>query len=391
MEYKYQRPVAIDLFCGAGGFSCGIEQAGFNVALAIDKDAIHCATYKYNNPHSKILNADIAKLTGEQIKRLVPVPIDLVIGSPPCQGFSIMGHRNIEDTRNQSIYDFRRLIDEIKPLYFLIENVPGMCQGYYKQGFHEYLDSFKLLGYNISFNVFKCELFGIPQKRRRLFILGIHHRAKNVSLPCPPYKIYSVQDAIQDLPDAGSFKCLWNTDSVSTELKPPSPYSKELRQPQQHLNFPRIFDPNLLTSSKLTNHHKQTIARFKQTIQGEKEPVSRLIKLDPDGFSPTLRAGTPALNGSHTAPRPIHYDYPRCITVREAARIHSFPDWYRFHITKWHGFRQVGNSVPPKIAYYLGREISQVIAPYIKPPENYIALGNTKLLRFTQTQAIKYF
>ncbi|MFM6055520.1 MAG: DNA cytosine methyltransferase, partial [Sphaerospermopsis kisseleviana] len=117
---------------------------------------------------------------------------------------------------------------------------------------------------------------------------------------------------------------------------------------------------HILTSSLRTKHSPASEERFASTPHGKNEPISRFYKLDPDGLCNTLRAGTASNKGAFTSPRPIHPFTPRCITVREAARLHSFPDWFRFHPTKWHGFRQIGNSVPPLLAQAVAAEIIKV-------------------------------
>lgn len=131
--------------------------------------------------------------------------------------------------------------------------------------------------------------------------------------------------------------------------------------------------------------------RFASTPHGRIEPISRFLKLDPQGLCNTLRAGTATERGAFTSPRPIHPKTPRCITVREAARLHSYPDWFRFHITKWHGFRQVGNSVPPLLARAIGGAI--ITALGIKPtkPDRVLALGDKSLLSMSVSAAADYY
>ncbi len=122
-------------------------------------------------------------------------------------------------------------------------------------------------------------------------------------------------------------------------------------------------DRSLLTSSTRTVHSPASIERFRTVANGQLEKISHFLKLDPDGICNTLRAGTPSNRGAFTAPRPIHPSAPRCITVREAARLHSYPDWFRFHSTKWHGFRQIGNSVPPLLARSVAQQMLRKDTP----------------------------
>jgi DNA (cytosine-5)-methyltransferase 1 len=127
--------------------------------------------------------------------------------------------------------------------------------------------------------------------------------------------------------------------------------------------------------------------RFAATAHGDTEPVSRFLKLDPDGVSNTLRAGTASDRGAFTSPRPIHPYSPRCITVREAARLHSYPDWFRFHVTKWHGFRQIGNSVPPLLARAVAAQVREALDATPSRPSAAQSLGDHALLRLDMTEA----
>ena len=147
----------------------------------------------------------------------------------------------------------------------------------------------------------------------------------------------------------------------------------------------------MLTSSISTVHNPTSIARFRSTANGEIDKISRFFKLDPNGICNTLRAGTPSNRGAFTAPRPIHPEQPRCITVREAARLHSYPDWFRFHSTKWHGFRQIGNSVPPLLARAVAHQLREVIGVNPNKPQTMISLMNDELLRLKMVKAAEKY
>jgi DNA (cytosine-5)-methyltransferase 1 len=164
----------------------------------------------------------------------------------------------------------------------------------------------------------------------------------------------TVWEALSDLPEADNYEELLIRDWVEAEFDKPSQYAKLLRQTTEKGRL-----CNLLTSSMRTVHGPLSQNRFKATAPGETEPVSRFLKLDPDGVCNTIRAGTASDRGAFNSPRPIHPFSPRCITVREAARLHSYPDWFRFHVTKWHGFRQVGNSVPPLLGQAVASKIME--------------------------------
>jgi DNA (cytosine-5)-methyltransferase 1 len=151
--------------------------------------------------------------------------------------------------------------------------------------------------------------------------------------------------------------------------------------------YPRKWDKNILTGNHRTQHTQPAIKRFKDALPGKSEPVSRFHKLNPQGLCNTLRAGTPSNRGAYTSPRPIHPVEPRCITVREAARLHSYPDWFRFHVTKWHGFRQIGNSVPPLLAQAVAAEMIRVLGIAPISPSVPMLLENPELLKLPMSAA----
>lgn len=174
----------------------------------------------------------------------------------------------------------------------------------------------------------------------------------------------NVWDAISDLPRVDDYAYLLKTDGYRGELGKPSEYASVLRgelSDDQDKSEKRSRNGNDLGGCLRTAHTKETIRRFRATEPGSSEPVSRYYRLSKGGLSPTIRAGTGPAQGSFMAARPIHPVDDRCITVREAARLHSFPDWFSFHPTKWHGFRQIGNSVPPRLARAIAQSIARAL------------------------------
>src|ERR1041385_3261010 len=146
------RPIAVDLFAGAGGLSLGFEQAGFDIAAAVEWDPIHCAAHKLNFPYSAIICADLRTLTGESIRKASGIgrrAIDVVIGGPPCQGFSLIGHRVLDDPRNSLVLHFSRIVEELRPRAFVMENVPGMVTGGHTQVLEETIARFRKAGYRV--------------------------------------------------------------------------------------------------------------------------------------------------------------------------------------------------------------------------------------------------
>jgi len=416
-----RRPVAVDLFAGAGGFSLGIEQAGFDVLVAVEHDPVHACTYAFNFPLTKVLCTDVATITAQMItdaakeswlahhnpqtrtRTYTPSQIDLIFGGPPCQGFSMMGKRLFNDDRNSLVFHFYRLVIELAPRYFVMENVPGMSVGEHRLWLKQLKNQFEAAGYSVRVQILNAAHFGVPQKRHRLFVVGAQQGVLPAFLPkTPVITPVTVRDALADLPDLETFPQLETTDELllnESQLldieQKASCYAQILRshpsQDRRNLSYPRLWNRQLLTSSMQTQHSEETRNRFAETKSNQIEKISHLRRLDFDGMSYTLRAGTGYGRGSHTSPRPIHPTFPRVISVREAARLHSFPDWFRLHQTKWHGFRQVGNSVPPLLARAVGEKIVEALCVTPLVPKATLPLGDTELIRFEPTQARDYW
>lgn len=406
------RPIAIDLFAGAGGMSLGFEQAGFDVAAAVEVDPVHAATHEFNFPKTKILARSVEGLSGDEIRHVAGIggqPISCIFGGAPCQGFSLIGHRILDDPRNHLVRQFVRIVAELNPGSFVFENVKGLTVGKHKRFLQELIEAFGAVGYEVQlpWQVLNSAHFGVPQFRERLFLIGVRNGQRLPSYPSPittpadgrkpvdglPASP-SVEDAIGDLPNADDFQSLTASDTVrTTRYGSPSAYASELRcltNSAWHYGDIREWSPEVLTSSARTNHSEISRRRFSETLPGEVEPISRFYRLSGKGISNTLRAGTDGARGAFTSPRPIHYKHPRCITVREMARLHGFPDWFRFNVTKWHGARQIGNAVPPPLAKAVAIEVAHALE--IAPSKGeMIALGDDRLLHFDMSQAAAYF
>jgi DNA (cytosine-5)-methyltransferase 1 len=362
------KPKAIDLFCGAGGMSLGFEEAGFNVIGAIDIEQNNKEIYSKNFPDCNVWCADLSTLSGKEIMQetgLLGEPVDVLFGGPPCQGFSLIGRRVPHDPRNALLHDFARLVIELSPRYFVVENVNGILLGDAKKSLDRFVAIVEEAGYDLvkPIQLLDAAEFGVPQRRRRVFLLGYLAGSTAPEYPKPISRVDrpTVWDAIGDLPKISEHDYLFCADEYFGSLgRRPSAYAKilrgEVRDPQNKSAMHRT-NCNGLGGCLRTLHTSETVKRFKSTKQGQTETVSRFYRLAKNGVAPTLRAGTGADQGSFMAPRPIHPFQHRCITVREGARLQSFPDWFRFHPTKWHGFRQVGNSVPPRLARAVARSV----------------------------------
>lgn len=416
---SHRRPIAVDLFAGAGGMTLGFEQAGFDVLAAVELDPIHASVHEYNFPFWTTICRSVTQTTAREIREQSAIgdrDIDVVFGGPPCQGFSLIGKRDLSDDRNSLVFNFLRLVIDLQPKFFVMENVRGITLGKQKRILQQIIAEFQTHGYQVvqKPQVLNAANFGVPQNRQRLFLLGCCQglnlpkypqlqtnsnfkldrtnkiRVADNNLPHAP----TVAEAIGDLPEANQFPELELRDWVVAEHGRPSWYAKKLRDSaavDDNYAYGRLYNRELLTCSRRTKHTAQTIARFARTIPGKSDRISHFHRLDSNGLSITLRAGTASNRGAFTSPRPIHPVTPRCITVREAARLHSYPDWFMFHATKWHGFRQIGNSVPPSLAQAVAREILRAlrIIP-IKPCQQY-TLAQTELLQFKMSQAEKYY
>ena len=408
------RPIGIDLFAGAGGMSLGFEQAGFDIVAAVEIDPVHCAAHKFNFPHCTIMPRSVVGLTGSEIRLAAGIGqrlVDVVFGGAPCQGFSMIGQRAIDDPRNSLVRDFLRIVAELDAKCFVFENVKGLTLGQHKKFLEEIVSSANDMGYDVQlpWKVLNAANFGTPQNRERLILFGSKRQSQLPEYPSPTTRpagkanksnselpiCPTTFEAIGDLPDADSFEELVKSDVVKVrKWGKPGIYASEMKcltNDAWHYGYVRDWNPSLLTSSARSVHSDISKRRFSETAEGETEPVSRFYKLAANGISNTLRAGTDGARGAFTSPRPIHYKLDRCVTVREMARLHGYPDWFRFNETKWHGARQIGNSVPPPLARAVAAQVMKALSIKPQRPFECIDLGSVDLLGFNVTNAAKYF
>ncbi|AFZ36111.1 DNA-cytosine methyltransferase [Stanieria cyanosphaera PCC 7437] len=399
------RPIAIDLFSGCGGMSLGLEAAGFDIAASVEIDPIHCLVHHYNFPYGVTICQDISQLSSQELLNSITHKgfnrnIDLIAGGPPCQGFSQIGKRQLDDPRNQLVFEYLRIVSEVKPKYFIFENVPGMATGKHQHFLNELITEFAKSDYSVvqPIKVLDASLYGAPQKRKRLILIGYRK-----DLPKPKYPAYThgdnnlqplntVSSAIGDLSNISVFiGDDWGIDAQKLDY---SQFRENFAIDQQgkySLCHQRVVD-NIVWGHIGSMHTEKSIKRFKQTLPSDIEKVSRFFKLAPDGISNTLRAGTASNRGAYTAPRPIHYQIPRCISVREAARLHTFPDWFQFHRTIWHGFREIGNAVIPLLAKSLGEEIIKCLnVDLLSIKIKKLAVVDSSILSYNMRQASAFW
>lgn len=348
----------IDVFCGCGGFSLGAHQAGFDVAAAYDMDPNLTHSYRHNFPSTRLHLLDVADLDGEALVASAGGHIDGIFGGPPCQGFSDIGHREPDDPRRQLLGHFFRLVRQVEPSFFIMENVRGLAysdaRGVLDEALGLVSDRYAVLGPHI----WEASQFGAATRRRRLFVIGVHKdRADALTMEEVAVRKAApttVRAAIADLDDAVRLDDengydIWRLGRPGR----PSDYSRSLRAADGRF-----------TGHRLTIHRPDVVARFASLAPGQIDPIGRHPKLSWFGQCPTLRAGTGVERGSYQSVRPIHPSEPRVITVREAARLQGFPDAHRFHPAIWHSFRMIGNSVSPVIA----REIFTAVAAKFGSP-----------------------
>ncbi|MEV6501513.1 DNA cytosine methyltransferase [Streptomyces prunicolor] len=410
-----RRLVAIDLFAGVGGLSLGFEQAGFDVLAAVEYDPVHAAAHQFNFPLTEVLCRDVRNIGRAEIlgaarhgwrlhHKSGPAwdgVVDVIVGGPSCQGFSTMGRRDQHDERNDLLLEFVRIVVEVRPRSFCLENVPGLLQDKYSDLREAAFARLRAAGYRISGfdRTVNAAHFGVPQNRKRVVIMGALEG--EISPLASSTRLVSVAESFSLLPDASESDILTREDSVpcanlahgqwSQEDSPYARYMAGIEKDPEDLSRPRIWDPSLLTNSRLSTHAPNSIKRFSLTPQGSIEPVSRFFRLSLEGQARTLRAGTGRERGAFTSPRPLHPVRDRVITVREAARLHSFPDWFRFHVTSWHGHRQIGNSVPPLLARAAAQSIARSLESTPSRGKSSVHLGDEKLLHLSMAEAALLF
>src|SRR3989344_1744061 len=302
----------LDLFCGAGGLSEGFKEAGFNVLLGVDTNKIALETFKLNHTKSKILCKDISKVSGKEIRKIVNKKIDIIIGGAPCQGFSMAGKRDPTDKRNFLIKHFIRIVSEVKPKFFIIENVRGLISMKMKNG-KKFLDFMKNLsekrGYFIKEFLLNAADYGVPQKRRRVFLIG--SRNKNFGLRLIKRKSIPVSKIL--LPKNKIPENYFYSKKMISGFKERAVKNKELRRGfgWQFLNLKK---PSYTISARYWKDGAEALVKYSET---------KIRKLMPE----------------------------------ECARIQSFPKNYKFCGNTIERYMQIGNAVPPQLAYSIAKEM----------------------------------
>jgi DNA (cytosine-5)-methyltransferase 1 len=343
MNKKYS---VVDLFCGAGGLHIGFEKVGFEIKLCIDNDPLVEKTHKRNYPHIPIINRDISTISIDEIKSYSKDDVDVIIGGPPCQGFSTIGRRvsscpdkrNQEDARNELVYAYAKIVKALTPKFVVMENVKGiltMKNGLYLE---TVLNELRCAGYSVDYRVMNVADFGVPQIRERVIIVG-NRLGLNVDFPKPTHAELST-DSLKPWVDC------WSVIEDLSSLG----------------DMPEFNHVAL-------KHTQKNIERYKLIPEGGRLPESALsAELYRKNFGNTykrLSRKRPALTmvpGNDAFP--IHPTLNRSLTVREAARIQTFPDSIIFEGNRRQQGHQVGNAVPPLFSQRLAEFILSQLAKH---------------------------
>ena len=340
----------IDLFCGCGGLSKGFEMAGFEIKIAIDmwEDAVK--TYNHNHKDKVAVCEDIHNWTDEFLMKMSSESdVVGVIGGPPCQGYSTVGTRDVNDPRNHLYLEYCRVVEKINPDFFVLENVKGLttlAKGAFKD---DIIKRFGDLGYSVKFEVVNAADYGVPQNRLRVFFVGI--KGKDFCFPKPFDTTLSCSDALSDLPLLNSVDGLDELHNYVSE--PANDFQRKMRD-----------GSTVIKNHQITMHSDQT---------------KSIIGMIPDGGSirdlpreywevrkynkafERMSSQRPS-NTVDTGHRNyFHYSENRIPTVRENARLQSFPDSFEVLGSKTSQYKQVGNAVPPLLAYAIANEIKNQI------------------------------
>lgn len=314
------KAIAVSLFSGGGGLDLGLSWAGFNIKYANDTVTSYCQTLAYNFPHCIAETKDIRTLTGQEIKEKIKAnSLALLAGGPPCQAFSILGQRgSFSDARGQLVFEYIRLVNELQPAAFLFENVPGLLTLNKGKDWQNLLLCFQeKTGYYIQpAQVLNAAKYGVPQIRKRVFVVGFR---QNTIFNFPPPTHPNSENWI-----SAKF-ALENVDNL----------------------------PN----HDIRIHGDRVKKRYEKLDPGSRDKIDHSDRINPEKPSRTVLVGSSGGGG-----RPhIHPYFPRQITVREAARLQSFPDWYKFLGTKTAQYQQVGNAVPPLLAFAIGKALKEAL------------------------------
>lgn len=370
---------AIDLFAGAGGLAEGFRQAGFECLVANDFDQSAGATFSAAFPEAKFLAGPIQDINHTKIlgtTGLEPGELDVLVGGPPCQAFSVYNHqRGMHDERSGMFREYLRIVKGLLPRAVVMENVTGITSIEEGKAVHEIHAALKALGYTVEHRVLKAEEYGVPQERRRIFFVGVRE-GDAITWPVPTHlgrgagnlfagePFITVWDAIGDLPKLA----IEEGDDVSDYgSEPQSDYQRLMRKGSRRLYnhvAPHLAPINLQRLKHIPpggswRDIPRNLLPAGMKAARRSDHTKRYGRLEKEGLASTILTKCDLHWGAF-----IHPAQERTLTVREAARCQSFPDRFRFHGSRADQFRQVGNAVPPLLA----KAVATAVASMLKEP-----------------------
>lgn len=387
---KMKKPTYIDLFCGCGGFSLGLERAGLKGLAAIDFNKEAVEVFQKNLPQiPHILEADLTKLTPEQLaKKISADTLDVIVGGPPCQGFSTVrqadganhGSRIVEDKRRHLYQEFLKYVAFFKPKVFVMENVLGIRSASGGEYFCRVQKEARAIGYRVHAQVEDCVELGLPQKRRRQLFIGTRSDLPDYFRPeikpAPHACVHpTLWQAIGDLPpiQAGEGVEVRDYDMERRKKHTPQPKRSYL------YDVLEVAKADKLTAHRARPHSARDLRDFARLKEGEnaKEAMERGIEFEfpydkknfTDRYTRQHRNEPCSTIVAHLSKDGLMFIHPtqnRSLTPREAARIQSFPDWFEFPVARTHQFRVIGNAVPPLVGEAIGLAVKSYLEVAMK-------------------------
>jgi DNA (cytosine-5)-methyltransferase 1 len=385
-----KRFTCIDLFCGAGGKSLGFKQAGFEVVAAVDIDPQAIATFKNNFPEVRhVIERDIRKLPPSQLASLLGCKsVDVITGGPPCQGFSNVRRRDgknhgdgvIHDPRRSLYKEYLRYVGFFRPKIFVMENVPGLRTAVGGRYFEAIRKAAEALGYRLQVEIIFAANFGVPQKRRRIFFIGVRKNMPEARIVLThthsddpeeqkrglaPH--VTLGEAIMDLP---ALKAGEGDDPAEYDLARRNGHSDD------HFLYKvlQVRSTKKLTGHSARPHSERDLRDFARLREGENSKLAeaRGVKMEfpysrdsfHDRYTRQHRNRLCSTIVAHLGKDGLMFIHPtqtRSLTPREAARVQSFPDWFEFPIARTHAFRLIGNAVPPLVS----RAVAKAVVRYL--------------------------
>jgi len=359
------KKTVIDLFCGAGGLSEGFRQAGFHVLAGNDFFEAAGETYAATHPESTFIPGPVQDLTANKLlgaAKLLPGELDVLVGGPPCQAYSVYNHqRGTHDERANLFREYLRIVEELQPKWVVMENVTGITSIDGGEVVETIRREFARLNYRVEFKTLKAEEFGVPQERRRVFFIGTRTDAP-ILFPQPTHgpglkKFTTIWDAIGDLPVLENGQDLGVADYAAEARGWYQKYIRKGSKQVHNHSAPKLGAINIERMRHIPQGGSWRDIPFDLLPEGMKrakrsDHTKRYGRMKPDGLSCTVLTKCDVHWGAY-----IHPVQNRAVTIREAARLQSFPDWFVFRGSKTDQYTQIGNAVPP----LLGKKVAEAL------------------------------